>query len=58
MPNKVNSVFFRIPEGVMGYNVKILNYVGGNPDFLSVCDEHLCAWIHLLAENMLGENTV
>lgn len=28
MPNKVNSVFFRIPEGVMGYNVKILNYVG------------------------------
>lgn len=43
MPNKVNSVFFHISEGVMGYNVKILNYVGGNPDFLSVCDEHLCA---------------
>lgn len=41
----------------MGYNVKILNYVGVNPDFLSVYDEHLCAWIHLLAENMLGENT-
>lgn len=57
MPNKVNSVFFRIPKGDMGYNVKTLNYVGGNPDFLSVYNEHPCAGIHLLAENMLGENT-
>lgn len=40
MPNKVNSVFFHIPKGVIGYN---MNYVGGNPDFLSICDEHLYA---------------